>query len=139
MPHWADKYALVPFVDNGRSMKGADCWGLVGLVYARELVLIVQDYSGDYDGTKDHARITSLIEFERPKWDPIADGEQREFDLISLRIEDRPWHVGIVLDQENMIHTLPEIGVNVISYRVDTPNWKNAIDGFYRWRPTPKS
>lgn len=139
MPHWTDRYAFVPFVDNGRSMKGADCWGLVCLVYASELGLLLPEYAGEYADTRDHKRIISLIEFERPKWDPIPDGEQEEFDLISLCIENRPWHVGIVLDQENMIHTLPAIGVNVISYRVDTPNWKNVIDGFYRWRPNPKS
>jgi len=31
-----DQYAFVPYIDKGRSMDGADCWGIVRLVLQRE-------------------------------------------------------------------------------------------------------
>ena len=35
--HWSAGYVGLPWLDGGRSADGADCWGLVRLVYEREL------------------------------------------------------------------------------------------------------
>jgi cell wall-associated NlpC family hydrolase len=129
--HWANKYIDIPFAECGRSEKGADCWGLVCLVYCNELNICLPDFAGMYATCKDQGRISRLIDQQRPVWQRVPEGEQREFDLICIRIQNRPWHVGIVLNQTDMIHALDGAGVVIEPYC--GPVWKNCIDGFYRW------
>ena len=46
-PEWRD-YIGIPFANHGRDLVGVDCWGLVTIVYRRELQIVLPDYHERY-------------------------------------------------------------------------------------------
>jgi cell wall-associated NlpC family hydrolase len=130
---WPAKYVGLRFAENGRTVEGCDCWGLVCLVYSMELGVVLPDFAGMYAGTSDIAAIGALHDLERPRWDLVDFLAAAPFDLVSLRVKGRPWHVGIVTEPGRMLHALPRCDAVVEDYT--RPLWKPRIDGFYRYRP----
>jgi cell wall-associated NlpC family hydrolase len=51
-------------------------------------------------------------------------------DAVLLRSSSPPWHVGVLIDQQQMIHAHPHAGVVV--ERIDGPLYRRRIEGFYR-------
>lgn len=95
----------VPFIDGGRTDAGADCWGMVKIVYARELGIDLPDY-GDI-GAKDILRIRRMMgrERETPTW--VRVDRPQVFDVVGMRLPDGQsmGHVGIVASRGNVLHT----------------------------------
>ena len=42
--HWTARYINIPYINKGREFSGADCWGLVRLVYKNELGIDLPTY-----------------------------------------------------------------------------------------------
>lgn len=126
---WVSRYIEIPFKECGRDRTGCDCWGLVCLVFAGEKAIFLPEFNGKYETTKDLKAIQTLHDFERPKW--VKVDIPKEFDLISLRIQGRPWHVGVVTQRGWMLHAAR--GAQTVHERYTEPLWKNRIEGFYRW------
>ena len=55
------EYVGVPWLDRGRTIRGADCWGLVRLVLAGRFGVEVPSYLGDYDSPKDVVRVGGVM------------------------------------------------------------------------------
>lgn len=127
---WPSKYIEIPYKDNGRDDNGCDCWGLPRLIYIRERNIVLESYAGEYNGAYDPS-IPRLKDCHRHEWERVEN--PGEFDLVSLRLAGRPWHVGVMIDKENMIHTQVKIGVSIESIR--HPMWFHRVEGFYRWKP----
>jgi len=130
---WPSKYVGLRFAEGGRTAEGCDCWGLVCLVYARELGVVLPDYAGMYAGTRDIAAISLIHDQERPRWDQVWPWDVAPLDLVSLRIQGRPWHVGIVAGPGRMLHALPRCDAVIEDYT--RPLWQPRVDGFFRYRP----
>ena len=126
-------YVGVPYLSNGRNPAiGLDCWGLVRHA---SLVLgsgsTVPDYTGYLDST-DTSQTAALFQ-ERHKWQSIPKGEEREGDVLLLRLAGHPVHAGIVVAPHSMLHTLQ--GRNSCLERYDGLSpWFRRWEGVYRWQ-----
>jgi cell wall-associated NlpC family hydrolase len=127
---WANDYVGIPYQNRGRSPEGADCWGLVCLVYAKELSIILPALTAQYQNAADAAEIDALVMNQSPLWTPIS--EAREFDLVLLRVGRHPCHVGIVVWPGTMLHLLR--GCNAVVERYNGPVWVNRVVGIFRSR-----
>ena len=121
----------IPYKDRGRSMKGADCWGLACIILRNYFNIILPPLQGDYESVEILAGVHQTYLEKRALFDDIEYDGRQAGDLIVLRVKGLPVHVGVVINETHMIHTLP--GHASVFERYDAPTWAKRIEGFYRW------
>lgn len=133
LPAWLAGYIGLHFEPHGRG-PNYDCYGLVRAVLAEQFgVMTLPSLSGDYRSVKDPA-IAALAAAEAARaWRPVKT--PRLGDVIMLNIAGRPMHVGLVIDDDWMLHI--ERGTDSCLARYRRPPWGNRIEGFYRFRRVP--
>lgn len=131
-PAWVSAYVGLPFRSKGRTRDGVDCWGLVRLVYAERFGVPLPDLSAGYADAEDRATVSGAIRGaaeDRSLWRAL--GEPSEVgDIVSLRIGGEPCHVGIVVADGRMLHSIA--GADSSIERIAGSAWENRVDGFYR-------
>jgi cell wall-associated NlpC family hydrolase len=130
VPFWAGRYIGLPFRDHGRDRDGLDCWGLVRLVMAEQFGLALPSFSTEYDRATDKTRISRLIAREASAWRAVRRGEEALADVVVLRLQGQPLHVGLVLGDCQMLHV--ERGIDSAIEKYTGPRWAERIYGIYR-------
>jgi cell wall-associated NlpC family hydrolase len=131
-----DKYIGIEFKDLGRTLEeGCDCWGLVKEFYGYEFDITLPDLLGRYDSAMNKKGVSALIDIERKSWNHVNKGDEREGDVIIMRLKGRPWHVGVVLKHKKMLHI--HTGCNSVIERYDSTIWERRIYGFVRHKKAP--
>tara|TARA_B100001142_G_C14003556_1_gene527563 strand:+ start:238 stop:627 length:390 start_codon:yes stop_codon:yes gene_type:complete len=101
------KYQVVPFKHQGRDFDGADCWGLVYLIYQNELGINLPECSTiGTNRIKSHTVVTdNLVLFDEVE-------QPQKYDIVLLR-RSGYYHVAMFLnDGWDVIHT--SSGSNVL-------------------------
>lgn len=126
---WTDEYINIRYLKDGRSRSGADCWGLVKLVYQERLNIILTDYAGILkDQSVESLReIARIMKIEREKWIRII--KPQLYDLVLLRAG--LFHIGLVTGKNEMLHT--DKGIESTIEPLNGIQWKNRIEGYYRY------
>lgn len=130
IPFWAGHYIGLPFKSRGRTTAGLDCWGLVRLVLHEQFDIQVPSYVYRYSSTDTAHDIAPLIQHEKTKWKSINRTDLECGDVLILRMQGVPMHVGLVLDHQFMLHI--ERGINSVIERYDTRRWADRLIGIYR-------
>jgi len=127
---WPADYVGIQYKDKGRSIKGADCYGLCWVI--KELVenKSVINYL-NYDEAKDKKSVQDAIFAGVFDWDEVSFEDRKEFDLIVFNIGGFACHIGTIYDERYMIHTLKGCNSAVEDYTKIV--WKKRIQGIYRW------
>lgn len=129
---WVNDYIKTPFVDHGRSEEGCDCWGLVRLIYKKELSIELPSLL-DYKDTKDRVTISALVDSEKCiKWCEIDHGKEKTFDVVVFKMLNVPTHVGLVYSKGSMIHCEKGKGTYLTDYNREH-NWKKRLYGIFRY------
>lgn len=130
--HWTRKYVGLPWVLAGRDHSGADCWGLLWLVYMEQLGVGLPSYAAETIDGPERDEISGMIRDERMKsrWTPVHYGHEREFDMIIMRRAGIESHVGIVVGCKQMLHVV--CGSEARVERFDQGRWNARIAGIYR-------
>ena len=123
------KYVGLPWKDEGPDH--FRCWDLCRLVLKREFGVDLPAYDEEYATSQDKAEIARLLRREtalRGTEVPLA--QARAGDVIVLRIEGQPWHVGVVMEPPRFLHI--EKGLNACVDRWDSLRWRHRLIGLYR-------
>lgn len=129
---WANEYVGKPYVSNGRGLDGFDCWGLVCLIYARQLGIQLPEY-GAVDAA-DLLGVARSMDAEPAfgRWVRIA--APQPFAVVSMfgraGQARRVVHVGVMVDERMMIHAQKKSHCAI--ERIDSPLIRSRIDGFWR-------
>ena len=127
---WWNKYVGIPFAEKGRTAQGVDCWGLVRLVYEQELGIVLPSYIEAYSSTQDKEVLAEVIAKESAsRW--VEKTDPQPFDVLVLRVEGLPYHVGLYTHGGKFIHC--ERGFNTVHMKLDSFHWKNRLTGVFRW------
>lgn len=133
---WQNKYAHIPFKEKGRSAAGADCWGLVRIIYQAERGIELPDYLEVYElgfsawSKDDRTKLERLVQEEsKQKWQEVS--RPQPFDVIVMKMKGFATHVGIVIDSQRMIHCQEGIGTSIEKF--NSIRWRDNVVGFYRW------
>lgn len=113
----------VPYLENGRTRDGWDCWGLV--VEAFKLVGVDLTPYEDIS-TKEVLKAYHEIRTQVGNWHKVTIHEAQPWDIVHLR----PAHLGIVVRKGYMLHVMENIDTCVVCYK--NPMWFSLIEGFYR-------
>lgn len=128
------KYVGIPYLSNGRTIFGCDCWGLVYIVFKNELGIDLPIVSGEYIKGTEAGEVAPV--FERYKKEMVAEKkftEVNEFspcDLILFRLSGAVSHIGIFACEEKFLHTDGRAGA--CFEKVNHRYWNRRIDGIYR-------
>jgi cell wall-associated NlpC family hydrolase len=127
---WWNHYQRVPFAEKGRDMNGADCWGLLTMIFLDQRKIELPGYEWCYEHTNDREALAAAMERERiGRWVQVENPQ--EFDVPLLRMRGVPMHVGVVTKPGYMIHCAKDI--NTVHERYDSMRWKNSVVGFFRY------
>ena len=134
IPDWVADYVGIPYRMLGRSRDGADCWGLVRLVYADRLGVDLPAYDGrGFSGRASVADVVSLVADARDAWHEVSEDDAAPLDLVLLRVHGQPVHVGVLVAPGIMLHSLA--GHDSAVERLDSLAWARRIIGYGRWTP----
>jgi cell wall-associated NlpC family hydrolase len=135
-PDWIGAYMGIPFLEGGRTRQGADCYGLARLVLAERFGIVLPiDPAGARLRGMDRAAKDGLagrIVAARGAWCDVPRGAVKPGHGILLRVEGRPFHVGLVVNDRAFLHTEPHAGAQIEGW--DTPRWADRVLGFYEYR-----
>lgn len=101
---WSDKYIGIPQADHGRSDLGCDCWGLLRLVYARELGIALPGYEEAYLDPGERREIAALIDRAEASGPWRRATQPRPFQLLLFRRGRWRSHVGLRVSAARMLH-----------------------------------
>ena len=102
-----------------------DCWQLVLLFYRLVFDINLVQYA--YEDPFDKEEIASLIITHRDKFIPVSS--PKFGDIIVLRVFGFPSHLGIYLNESQVLHTTDKTG----SIVDQMSRWKTRLEGFYRY------
>jgi cell wall-associated NlpC family hydrolase len=117
----------VSFADRGRSKEtGFDCWGLACEIYRRSGKTLPDYQTPCFE----NSRVSTQVKEALPLWERYQGNVPPFFSIVLLRFNcPFPNHVGVFLGEGKFIHSREKIGVNID--RVESPAWRDRIEGFY--------
>jgi cell wall-associated NlpC family hydrolase len=132
MHGWAEKYIGIPFVSNGRTMEGCDCYGLARLVLRNEYGVELPELSGDYGNALNAAETARLFAEKRPVLAAEKLPGPQEGAVAVITERGRPCHLGIAAGGGFVLHTGVKTGS--VCQRESHPALRGRIEGYYRAR-----
>jgi cell wall-associated NlpC family hydrolase len=129
---WVKKYIGIPFLSNGRTMEGCDCYGLVRLVMLNEYGVGLPALSGDYADALNLAETARLFAENLPvlAGEKIAGPEEKAVAVIAEH--GVAAHIGVVAGGGFILHT--GIKTGSVCQRETHPALRGRIEGYYRVR-----
>lgn len=120
----------IPHLDLGRDREGADCYGLLRLVYREDLGIELPSFTGTYASCAEHDEIQALLAGEAMAgpWRPVE--RIQAYDALLFRVGRHDCHVAVAVDQGRMLHVHSRSRA-VIARRSD-PMWRDRLSGAYR-------
>jgi cell wall-associated NlpC family hydrolase len=127
---WVKKYIGIPFVSNGRTLEGCDCYGLVRLVLRNEYGIELPSLSNDYTDALIISETARLFAEKRPVLASEKLPAPEEKAVVVITEHGRPAHIGIVAGNGYILHTGVKTGS--VCQRVTHPGLHGRIEGYYR-------
>ena len=130
------EYVGIPFLEDGNTRAGCDCYRLVVMVYKDKLGIDLPDFAGIFvDGSlASLKKVTRHIRETKKTWQKVD--KPIPFDVILLRTGNMVYHCGVVIGRRTMLHVLE--GVNSTIEEFTSLQWKHKVEGFYRWKTIEK-
>lgn len=122
--HWANNFVGLPFAERGRGPEAFDCLGLLIEVQSRVFGRVIRDPACSFaDGLRPENR--AVLEDQ-----VIEAATPQEGDALLFREAGRALHVGIVVDQNLMLHSYHAAAA---VERWTGPIWFPKLAGIYRF------
>jgi len=125
-----DKFLDIPYLKDGRSFSGVDCYGLCWLFGKYNNVNYPIVIGEDIYSVKN---IEGLILQKKKLFRRIQNGMEKKYDLILFRVKGHLTHVGVVCSPDMFLHIF-EGGSGLsecLSYKGNL--WEKRIDSFWRY------
>lgn len=126
----ARPYIGLPWADGGRGPQAYDCYGLIRLVYRQEYGIELPSLTEAYASALERREVAALLGEDRPLWAETV-GEPAEGDVVVLRVNGEPAHLGLVVEPGQMLHVRRKAAACLERY--DGLRWRNCVEGFLRW------
>lgn len=128
VPFWVCKFIGIPYKAKGNTVLGADCFGIVELVYNYQFKILLPTYI--HVDTEDLEVTKQVIKDNKTGWVKLDKPEDN--CVVLLNVAGYPVHMGLVLNERVMLHSLK--GHNSALEYYNGAKWKNRIEGFYKWQ-----
>lgn len=129
-----DEFVGIPFLDRGRTVAGADCWGLTRLALLKVAGLELPAYDEHYSSASERRINAEMIDGKSSMgdWCEVAAGSEQRFDVVVMRDGRFHSHMALVTRPGRMLHTYQGSGSCVDRYH-NSP-FREKVVAFYRHR-----
>jgi hypothetical protein len=125
-----DKYIGIPYLENGRTEEGIDCWGLARLFYKQEFNIELPSYDTEYIGSYD-PKVSQAINYYKDNW--VRTNTPKLGDLCLFNILGEPTHVGVYLENSKFLHARE--GHSSVIESLKKHAWNRRLEGIYNYSP----
>jgi probable lipoprotein NlpC len=135
MTKWT-KYINIPFKDLGRDSSGADCYGLIALIFKKECNVDIPDYTELLYGKERKClknKKDDKLESLGFSW--VEDNKLKPFDVLLFNKScgaEITSHIGLYIGHGKFIHVLEDFPSMI--ERLDNTFWKSRYYGAMRWQ-----
>ena len=129
MYDWVKKYIGIPFVSNGRTMEGCDCYGLVRLVLRNEYGINLPELSDSYTDAQNIKETARLFAENIPVLAAEKLSAVREKAVVIITEHGLAAHIGITAGGGYILHTGAKTGC--VCQRETHPGLQGRIEGYY--------
>jgi len=129
MYEWVKKYVGIPFVSNGRTLAGCDCYGLVRLVLRNEYGIDLPELSDNYADALNVKETAKLFEKNIPALAGQKIAAPEEKAVVIITEHGVAAHVGIAAGGGYILHT--GIKTGSVCQRETHPGLRGRIGGYY--------
>ena len=129
MYSWVSKYIGIPFVSNGRTANGCDCYGLVRLVLNNEYGIYLPELSDNYNDARNIEETAKLFALHRPVILAEKLQDMKEKAVVVITGHGSPCHIGIAAGSGRILHTTFKTGS--VCQRETHPDLRGRIEGYY--------
>jgi len=129
---WVAKYIGIPFVSNGRTPEGCDCYGLVRLVLRNEYGVNLPELSDNYTDALNVKETARLFAENLPVLAAEKISGPEEKAVVVITEHGVAAHIGIVAGSGFILHTGVKTGS--VCQRSTHPGLRGRIEGYYRVR-----
>ena len=126
------KYIGIPYKNKGREMSGADCWGLVRLVYKNEYGINLLSFSDEYENSEEGAKVREIVQKGKDIFDSIIKAVPDYGDIVVFNMRGNPCHVGIYVGNNKVLHVLR--GTECVIERLSSHRLNGRVEGYYEIR-----
>jgi len=126
---WVKKYVGIPFVSNGRTLAGCDCYGLVRLVLRDEYGIDLPELSDNYADALNVKETARLFAEQLPVLAGQKIPAPQERAVVIITEHGVAAHIGIVAGGGYILHT--GIKTGSICQRESHPGLRGRIEGYY--------
>jgi len=130
MYEWVKNYIGIPFVSNGRTLVGCDCYGLVRLVLRNEYRIDLPELSDDYSDALNVKETAKLFAENLPVLAVKKIDGTEEKAVVVITEHGVTAHIGIVAGGGYILHTGVKTGS--VCQRAEHPGLRGRIEGYYR-------
>jgi len=127
---WVKKYIGIPFVSNGRTLAGCDCYGLVRLVLRNEYGIELPELTDNYADALNVRETARLFAEKRPVLAAEKITGPQEKAVVVITEHGVPAHIGIAAGGGYILHT--GIKTGSVCQRETHPGLRGRIEGYYR-------
>lgn len=129
---WVLKYIGIPFVTNGRTINGCDCYGLVRLVLRNEYEIELPELSDNYSDALNLKETEQLFTKNRPLLLANRLQKPQESAVVLINEHGVTSHIGICAGGGYILHT--GIKTGSVCQRETHPGLRGRIEGYYNVR-----
>ena len=122
-----NRFIGIPFIPFGRDWDGVDCWGLVYLWHKEWNKQELPQYAFAPNTTQCSA--VMVAETAGPTWSKVI--EPKLGDVAVFNVFNKPMHVGLMLNEEQMLHI--EKGIDSVIENITNTRWMKRLYGIYRY------
>lgn len=120
LPAWASEYLQIPYLEHGRGRDGADCWGLIRLIYRDRFGVALPAMTGSIgriatakldSGQRQALRRRVLEVAQSDEWLIIPKPELLG-DIAVMSAARCAAHTGVAISRTRLLHHLPPAAGN---------------------------
>ena len=127
--HWSHSFVGIPYIDLGRDRSGADCWGLVRMIYDEIACIDLPAFDSAYASAEERAEVAAVIADQQATGPWRQVDAPRMLDIAVFRFSIQ-CHVGVVIEPTLMLHAVA--GQQSAMQRYDRDPWARRLVGIYR-------
>lgn len=120
---------MIPYTNKGRTFEGADCWGLVRLIYENEFNINMPMFSNEYSNASEGKKVAEAIRNNKDIIQYVQKDTPDYGDIIIFNMRGNPCHVGVYVGKNRVLHILK--GTNSVIERLSSPRLKGKVEGYY--------